>query len=201
MDRSPSAGVAPGERPAGGTPPEPTYQHALEVALALGRADGRLAVDVEPDGEPAAAGPVCHGLDPEEFAGLVWGAGAGTAPTGVLLNAPLWYAHGFREALATARAQRGSSPHPTPPGVGPGPTTERQEIPMTMPSTSAGRRDSDPRGTRPVIPVPRPPADDDVPEEATPTEQWVTYPGVHYALERIAALRRADTAPDRVHRA
>ncbi|PRY50150.1 hypothetical protein LY71_104187 [Geodermatophilus tzadiensis] len=81
------------------------YRRALEAARALGRADGRLAVDVEPDGEPVL-GPWCHGLDPEGLAHLVWEADGGPAPAGVVLNAPLWYAQGFREALACARAQQ-----------------------------------------------------------------------------------------------
>jgi hypothetical protein len=97
--------------------PPSAYLRALEAAHALGRADGCLAVEVEPDGEPAEAGAWCHGLCPEDFARLVWDAGAGTAPAGVRLNAPLWYAVGFREALASARAHRGcragSGPHGT----------------------------------------------------------------------------------------
>jgi hypothetical protein len=86
--------------------PSPPLLRALEVARVLGRADGRLAVDVEPVGEPAPAGSWCHGLAPEDLARLVWDDGAGAAPAGVLLNAPLWYAQGFREALACARAQQ-----------------------------------------------------------------------------------------------
>jgi hypothetical protein len=88
---------------------------ALESARALGCADGRIAGDLEPDGEPVAVGPWCHGLDPDDFACLVWGAGS--APAGVRLNAPLWYALGFREGLASARAQRGgrvTARHPLP---------------------------------------------------------------------------------------
>ncbi|MEX5716951.1 hypothetical protein [Geodermatophilus maliterrae] len=88
---------------------------ALEAAHALGRADGRLAVEIEPAGdpagEPAAGGAWCHGLAPEDLARLVWDGGAGAVttgavPGGVVLNAPLWYAQGFREALACARAQQ-----------------------------------------------------------------------------------------------
>jgi hypothetical protein len=83
------------------------YLRALETAHALGRADGLLAVQLELEDGPAAMSSRCHGLDPEDFAGRIWGAGAGTPPTGVLLNAPLWYAHGFREAVAIARARHG----------------------------------------------------------------------------------------------
>jgi hypothetical protein len=79
------------------------YVRALETAYALGRADGLLAVQLETVEEPAAMSSWCHGLDPDDFAGHVWGAGAGTPPAGVRLNAPLWYAHGFREAVAGAR--------------------------------------------------------------------------------------------------
>ena len=86
--------------------PPPTYLRALEAAHALGRADGHLAVDIEPDGEPAVVGPYCHGLAADDFARLVWSAGAGTVPAGVRVNAPLWYGHGFREALTSARAQQ-----------------------------------------------------------------------------------------------
>ena len=86
--------------------PSSPYLRALEAAHALGRADGRLAVDIEPAGEPAPMGAWCHGLDPEDLGRLVWDAGAGPAPAGVVVNAPLWYGQGFREALACARAQQ-----------------------------------------------------------------------------------------------
>jgi hypothetical protein len=81
---------------------------ALEAACALGRADGLLAVEVDPIDEPFAASPFCHGLDPEDLARHVWGAAAGDPPAAVRLNAPAWYAHGFRDALASARAERSS---------------------------------------------------------------------------------------------
>ncbi|MBM7809045.1 hypothetical protein JOD57_004882 [Geodermatophilus bullaregiensis] len=81
------------------------FQRALEAARVLGRADGRLAAGLEPAGEPAPVGPWCHGLGPEDLARLVWDLGA-AAPAGVVLNAPLWYAQGFRESLACARAQQ-----------------------------------------------------------------------------------------------
>jgi hypothetical protein len=79
--------------------PPSALLRALETARALGRADGRIAFEVEPDGEPGALGSWCHGRGPDDFARLVWDDGAGTAPAGVRLNAPLWYALGFREAL------------------------------------------------------------------------------------------------------
>ena len=94
--------------------PPSTLLHALEWARALGCADGRTAFAFEPDEEPAAAGSWCHGLGPEDFARLVWNGGAGTAPAGVRLNAPLWYGLGFREGLASARAAEacGALDHP-----------------------------------------------------------------------------------------
>ncbi|MGY1650314.1 hypothetical protein [Geodermatophilus sp. SYSU D01119] len=84
--------------------PSTPLLRALEVALALGRADGRLAAAFEPADEPAALGPWCRGLDPERFAALVWDAASGAAPAGVVLNAPRWYEQGFREALAHVRS-------------------------------------------------------------------------------------------------
>ncbi|MGX5653412.1 hypothetical protein ACWKWC_01400 [Geodermatophilus nigrescens] len=93
--------------------PSTPLLRALEAALALGRADGRLAAEIEPAGEPAAVGPWCRGLDPERFAALVWDAAAGAAPAGVVLNAPRWYERGFREALARVR---GPQDHAVPAG-------------------------------------------------------------------------------------
>ncbi|MGR7027090.1 hypothetical protein [Geodermatophilus sp. URMC 62] len=108
------------------SPPEPSspFLRALEAARALGRADGLLAAGFEPAGEPAATGSCCHGLDPDDLARLVWDAGAGTPPAGVRLDAPLWYAQGFREGLAGARSP--SSPEPAPDPVG-----HRQAAPGT----------------------------------------------------------------------
>ena len=86
--------------------PSSPFLRALEAAQALGRADGRLAVELEPVGEPAPVGSWCHGLDPEGLARLVWDVAAAPPPAGVVVNAPLWYAQGFREALACSRAQQ-----------------------------------------------------------------------------------------------
>ncbi|WP_249522396.1 hypothetical protein [Modestobacter marinus] len=58
---------------------------------------------MDPADEPAATGSWCHGLDPEGLARYVWDA-AGSPPAAVLLNAPLWYLHGYRDVLASARA-------------------------------------------------------------------------------------------------
>ena len=92
--------------------PSSPYLRALGTASELGRADGRLAVGFEPGGEPAPLGSWCHGLAPEDLAHLVWDAGAGPAPAGLVLNAPLWYAQGFREVLACARAGQSAVPRP-----------------------------------------------------------------------------------------
>ncbi len=94
------------------------YRRALETAHALGRADGCLeadialdpAVDPAVDPAPAPVGPWCHGLAPERFAALVWGTAGGAAPAGVVLNAPLWYAQGFGEALAQAGSRQDRHP-------------------------------------------------------------------------------------------
>ena len=92
----------------------PPYRRALEAARALGRADGRreadLLGDLPADPGPAAVAPWCRGLDPERFAALVWGTTDGPSPAGVVLNAPLWYALGFREALAVARSRQHRDP-------------------------------------------------------------------------------------------
>lgn len=205
---------------------------ALEAARALGRADGRMAFEFEPDEEPAAVGSCCHGLGPEEFSRLVWDRGAETAPAGVRINAPLWYALGFREALASARAQRGcramSGTHaaglgqppareqtpsapvrdalPAPPDRAPDPlghpTTGGQRSAMTTttnPSTTPVRRNNDRREPRAVISAPPRVA----PGPATSTAEWVTYPGVRYAIERLDARRRlaAGVESDRVDHA
>jgi hypothetical protein len=60
---------------------------------------------------------------------------------------------------------------------------------MTTTTPSTRRLDGQRRDTRTVIPVPRPAADD-AQDPAPTAEEWVTYPGVRYALERIDARRR-----------
>ena len=116
--------VTPGEHE-----PASTLLRALESARALGRADGHAADDIEPEEQPVVVGPWCHGLGPDDFSRLVWG-GAGSAPAGVRLNAPLWYALGFREGLASARARRGGRlvvhhPLPAAPERAPAPLRHR----------------------------------------------------------------------------
>ena len=124
----------------------PSYLRALETAHALGRADGRLEAELigDPvvDPGPVALGPRCRGLDPERFAALVWGAAGGAAPAGVVLNAPLWYAQGFREALAWARPDR----HPAaadPSGPCRPPTTGRPPGPPTWRAVPRPRSEPD----------------------------------------------------------
>jgi hypothetical protein len=80
----------------------PMYRQLLEEALELGRADGRFAAAFETSGGEAEAGRRCLGRTPEEFARLLWN-GPGEPPSGLELNAPLWYATGFAEGLASAR--------------------------------------------------------------------------------------------------
>ena len=81
-----------------------TYQQLLEEARELGRLDGRFAAAFEPAG--AVVGDRCLGRSPEDFARLLWEGRAGAPPTGLELNAPLWYATGFREGLAAGLSSR-----------------------------------------------------------------------------------------------
>ena len=91
-------GVSTG-RPPGSWP----YLHLLEVAHALGHADGGLAASIEPAGPVGPQPTSCRGRDPEEFARLLWADRPGAPPSGLRLNAPLWYADGFAEGLAAER--------------------------------------------------------------------------------------------------
>ncbi|MGY1694405.1 MULTISPECIES: hypothetical protein [unclassified Geodermatophilus] len=95
--------------------PSSPYLRALEHARALGRADGLLEAAVGPAGETVPAGTCCHGRGPDGLARLVWDGG-GSAPAGVRLNAPAWYADGFRGALVEAGRDRPRVPRPRPPG-------------------------------------------------------------------------------------
>ncbi|SDN12364.1 hypothetical protein SAMN05660642_04113 [Geodermatophilus siccatus] len=87
-----------------GRPPESwPYLPLLELAHALGHADGGLAASIEP-AEPVGPGSTsCRGREPGEFALLLWADRPGAPPSGLRLNAPLWYAHGFAEGLAAER--------------------------------------------------------------------------------------------------
>lgn len=81
-----------------------TYRMLLEAAHDLGRDDGRSAAAAfegpDPAGTPCGR---CHGRTPGELARHLWGPRPGTPPAGLELNAPLWYATGFAEALAEDR--------------------------------------------------------------------------------------------------
>jgi hypothetical protein len=79
----------------------PTYPHLLEAAFALGRADGAFAARWEPPG--SSGGSTSRGRPPDEFARYLWGGTPGTPPSGLSLNAPLWYDRGYAEGLAAER--------------------------------------------------------------------------------------------------
>ena len=80
-----------------------SYLDLLEVASSLGRADGCLAARFEPAGPVGPPSARCRGRDPTEFARLLWAGGPGDPPSGLEVNAPLWYAAGFAEGLAAER--------------------------------------------------------------------------------------------------
>jgi hypothetical protein len=82
-----------------------TYRQLLEEAQELGRLDGRFAAVFERPGRPAPDSPRCLGRTPAEFAALLWEARPGSPPSGLELNAPLWYAAGFAEGLASRTAE------------------------------------------------------------------------------------------------
>jgi hypothetical protein len=83
----------------------PTYRQLLAEAQELGRLDGRFAAAFEPAGSDT--GDRCLGRSPADFARLLWGAQPGEPPTGLELNAPLWYTGGFAEGLAAGRVEVG----------------------------------------------------------------------------------------------
>ncbi|TFV68190.1 UNVERIFIED_ORG: hypothetical protein E4P37_00440 [Bacillus sp. AZ43] len=85
----------------------PTYEQLLDEAWELGRADGRFAAAFEPAGQAPARTDRCLGRVPEAFARLLWDDASGSPPSGLELNAPLWYASGFAEGLAVGRADVG----------------------------------------------------------------------------------------------
>jgi hypothetical protein len=78
----------------------PTYQQLLEEAQELGRMDGGLAAAFEPAGTVLPFNGRSLGRTPAEFARLLWQDLPGEPPSGLELNAPLWYASGFAEGLA-----------------------------------------------------------------------------------------------------
>src|SRR4051812_23631047 len=81
------------------------YGAVLQAAWSLGRADGLFAASFEPADATPRADTVCQGRSPEEFAAELWADQPGPAPSGLVLNAPLWYADGFAAGLADERAR------------------------------------------------------------------------------------------------
>jgi hypothetical protein len=80
----------------------PRYGDLLQAAWSLGRADGLFAAAFEPD-DASAPADVCQGRDADEFAAELWGDQPGPPPSGLAVNAPLWYADGFATGLADER--------------------------------------------------------------------------------------------------
>ncbi len=77
----------------------PTYGRLLQEALELGRADGLFAAAFEAPGATSGRPDRCLGRTPAEFARMLWEGRPGRPPIGLEVNAPLWYATGFREGL------------------------------------------------------------------------------------------------------
>jgi hypothetical protein len=76
--------------------PPPVYRQLLDAAYELGRSDGGIARDFEPaDTVDVLPPPRCRGRTPEQFARQLWGSGPGDPPSGLLVNAPVWYGLGF----------------------------------------------------------------------------------------------------------
>jgi len=84
----------------------PTYRQLLKEAQELGRLDGRFAAAFEDPSSTVGDCGRCLGRTPAEFARLLWEDRPGTPQSGLELNAPLWYATGFAEGLASRAAQR-----------------------------------------------------------------------------------------------
>ena len=84
----------------------PTYAQLLEEALELGRADGAFAAALQIPRTTAPTGERCLGRTPADFARLLWDGRPGDPPTGLEVNAPLWYATGFAEGLTTVTARQ-----------------------------------------------------------------------------------------------
>lgn len=89
------------------------YGSLLDEAFGLGRTDGgALAASAGPATDPGSS--LCAGLEPEEFAALLWAPRPGAPPAGLVLNAPHWYAAGLRSARSDPVPVR--LPHPRLPG-------------------------------------------------------------------------------------
>ena len=86
-----------------------SYPELLRAAYAMGRVDGLLAADFEPLEGAGPSSAYCRGRDPAALARHLWNVPSGDPPAGLVVNAPLWYAHGFEEALAEVRADRDGS--------------------------------------------------------------------------------------------
>ena len=79
----------------------PSYRNLLDAAFSLGRADGTYAARCEPlETFPATTS---RGRTPEAFAHYLWGHQPGAPPSGLELNAPIWYASGYADGLAAER--------------------------------------------------------------------------------------------------
>jgi hypothetical protein len=85
-----------------------SYRDLLDSAYVRGWDDGSFAARFEPLEGVHQAGPVCQGCSPADFARLLWSSRPGGPPAGLELNAPLWYASGFAEAVALARPPVGT---------------------------------------------------------------------------------------------
>ena len=83
----------------------PTYLQLLEEAQELGRMDGRFAAAFEAPGRAVSDSSRSLGRTPAEFAALLWEGLPGSPPSGLELNAPLWYADGFAEGLVARAAE------------------------------------------------------------------------------------------------
>ena len=89
-----------------------SYLDILDAAYARGWDDGWFAAPFEPADGSHARSPVCQGRAPADFARSLWSPRPGEPPSGLEVNAPLWYAHGFAAALAHAGIPE---QEPTPP--------------------------------------------------------------------------------------
>ena len=78
------------------------YGDLLQAAYSRGWTDGCFAAPLEPTDRVDSPEPTSQGLDTTDFARSLWGCQAGEPPAGLDLNAPLWYARGFADALTVA---------------------------------------------------------------------------------------------------
>jgi hypothetical protein len=82
------------------------YGRALLTAFEMGRADGLIAASL---GIEVRTGHLraerWRGRSPEAFAHYLWAGRADPAPSALEVNAPLWYAAGYREGLQDPSAR------------------------------------------------------------------------------------------------